>query len=293
MHRKYISMSWALASSKTLAVLLGFGLLANFPLVTLATANPGTSLAESAEITRVRSQAAQYTQAMSEIASIGTTSIKTKDAAERVVDSIRKTDAMLVEGLPKRLTVIALDNRTFKLAIEQETAKFGPKVFRERVTANPQVLFSIRGAAEIKSAIARQLQTDAATLKQTAAYLKRVAQENRQTNNHSNYVRPEPAVEFDPYMSPQGGVGETLIVAALVGAAVLLIGSYAAILAKGHEVPPATEQNPNPVSPVAKCLDEAIARREHCLSTSDAWGDLLCIASYLVDRADCILLPQA
>ena len=271
----------------------GLGMVAHLRLVTPVSAMSPVPVVESTAITRVRSQAAQYTQAMNTIVSLGTTPVRTATDVTRTVAQIKKLDAPLATGFSKRLTVIALDNPTFKQAIQQETAKLGPKIFYDRVLSNPKILLNFRGSSEISQAINRQVQGDVAKLKKTSAYLNQAAALRGRAQNrtatkseliHSNHAS---------MVVPQGGVGEALIIAALVGAAVLLIGSYAAILSKGHEVPPATEDNPNPISPVAKCIDEAIARRDRCLDRSDFWGDLACAAIYLADRADCLFLPQA
>jgi len=256
-------------------------------------------------ITNVRSQAAKYIQAMSVVSSLGTTPVRTATDAAKTVTTITSLDSILKAGFTKRLTQIALDSRTFKQAIEIETARLGPRIFYDRMTSNPKILLNLKGAPEIAQEITRQVQIDAANLKKTSAYLRQAAVMRGRAQN--NWASPQPiflnagyigrdfsgSIEPVPVPTPQGGVGEGLILAAIVGAAVLLIGSYAAILSKGHEVPPATEDNPNPVSPVAKCIDEAIQRRDQCLDKSDVWGDLACAAIYLADRADCLFLPQA
>jgi hypothetical protein len=274
------------------------GAMIHLRLMTPVNAMSTVAVVETAAITRVRAQAAQYTQAMNTIVSLSTTPVRTSTDVTRTVDQIKRLDAPLSSGLPKKLIVIGLDNATFKQAIEREAARLGPKIFYDRVLSNPKILLNFRGSSEISQAINRQVLGDGAKLKKTSAFLSQAAAlRGRAQNNfreNRNVVRAEVIhANHASMVVPQGGVGEGLIITALIGAAVLLIGSYAAILSKGHEVPPATEDNPNPVSPVAKCIDEAILRRDRCLARSDFWGDLACAAIYLADRADCLFLPQA
>lgn len=285
-----------------LCLAMSIAALTNIRLLTSASASATVATDYNTAITSVRIQAAKYTQAMSVISGLGTTPVRTSADAAKTVTTIKNLDSILKAGFPKRLTQIALDNRTFKQAIEIETAKLGPKVFYDRVTSNPRLVLNVKGAPEVSQQITRQVQIDAANLKKTSAYLRQAAVMRGRAHSggspdvpflNASYIAEDPGEFIDPSPMPQGGVGEALIIAAIVSAAVLLIGSYAAILSKGHEVPPATDENPNPVSPVARCIDEAIERRDRCLEKSDVWGDLMCAAIYLADRADCLFLPQA
>lgn len=276
---------------------------AHVRLLTTVNASPALAIDYSTAINNVRIEAAKYSQAMSVISSLGSTPIRTATEAAKTVSTIRSLDSTLKNGFAKRHTQIALDNPTFKKAIEIETAKLGPKVFYDRVTSNPKLLLNFKGAAEIAQAINAQVQSDAARLKKTSSYLRQAAAlrgaaqhhavSSQLTFSNTRYVGRDSSEPIEPMPVFQGGVAEGVIAVALISAAVLLIGSYAAILSKGHEVPPPTEDNPTPVSPVAKCIDEAIQRRERCLARSDVWGDLVCAAIYLADRADCLFLPQA
>jgi len=274
-----------------------------------------------------QTNATKYDTAIRNISALEQAPLKTEADVKRVMDTLQKNeiDDGMVFG--KGFTM-AINNSSFKAGVEAEADRLSLNGVAAQIKNKSLSISKIGGFNDLKTALKRQFDGDAAMLKRVGARLQQAAKQKgislsspgsapktgmasafasgfpgkKSLSNSfistSNYcstpadiLGASPARTNAPPVEPAqiDPVTGSILAGVALGAAAYLISKYAE-----HKVIHDLEDDPDTgVSPTAACRTDAKSARNRCLAKHD--GDFFaqagCWAQYTVDEAACLLLP--
>ncbi|HEU0178147.1 MAG TPA: hypothetical protein VFV58_28120 [Blastocatellia bacterium] len=270
-----------------------------------------------------QTNATKYDTAIRNISALEQAPLKTEADVKRVMDTLQKNeiDDGMVFG--KGFTM-AINNSSFKAGVEAEANRLSPNGVATQIKSKSLSISRIGGFNDLKTALKRQFDGDAATLKRVGARLQQAAKQRGislsspgsapktgmatafasgflgkkslsnsfiSKNNYCSTPADTPARTSAPTVEPAqiDPVTGSILAGVALGAAAYLITKYAE-----HKVIHDLEDDPDTgVSPTAACRTDAKNARNRCLAKHD--GDFFaqagCWAQYTVDEAACLLLP--
>lgn len=288
-----------------------------------------TSTVSATSIDR-RSLAGLYTQAVRDIGSIGSMSIRSEADVKRAISIIRAAKGKLRQGLYSHLIMTAAESSSFKQALinklQAEAAKpefakltraqIGKQFFQTKIRSNSRAFYNSDLGRQATTAIRNKAREDAAAfdraarnLEDSLAKLKPRAQMESDKDRSAlavkrvSYASPganRPAVPtyasaFTEPASPAFVQGwEEILIGALIAAVVVVIAAWGAAKAEDF----GEEDNPDPDggkrTDFEKCMDEADSKADRCEDrcNNDWWCEAGCDAKWLAATGVCILLPQ-
>jgi hypothetical protein len=266
-------------------------------------------------------EAAAWDNAVRGFASVENMPMKTPADVQKVLAVLERSSAGF-KGLHGKTVVLAMNTGAFKTGVEAEAERVTAKGLQLKIRQSPRDVSRLRGFDDAKSAIRRQLQSDSAVLARVSKKLEEASRlrgalpSAPSTESHrlrvarasyhslakaisspasvmqASFSSLNTAMSRLPVEAPvEPGVGEpaavqTGVEAALIAAAILLIGAFAA--RKVIDIEPPDDGGP---SPFAACMNAAESKRDRCLRRGDFFADIQCWAVFGVDTSRCILLP--
>lgn len=279
------------------------------PAKTEAATPPAAAVADTPEMSRIKTGAAAFSNAIRQLSNLP---LSTERDIRQAIEVLKKNDAILRSNYFSRMVQIALDNSTFRRSIESRLAKTSAKELSQQFQRDKEMVQDFPGARQAEQKIREQIRSDAAVLERIGKRLQDVSRNKRAglrerplapavmfakasfLPERSNFTDANPASPGEP-----AAFACEAVCLALIAAAVLLIGAYAA--AKGEDLldkprnPPGDITSPRDNrSDFKVCIDRSYERREACLKgcDKDFWCESGCWGVYTLDMSACVLLPQ-
>jgi hypothetical protein len=274
-----------------------------------------------------QASATKYDTAIRNISALEQAPLKTEADVKKAIDTLQKNefDDAMVFG--KGFTM-AINNSAFKAGVEAEANRLSPNGVAAQIKSKSLSISKIGGFNDLKTALKRQFDSDAAMLKRVGSRLQQAAKQrgisllspgsapktgmasafasgflgkkslynsfistNNSCSTPSDTLGASPSRTNALPVEPAqiDPVTGSILAGVALGAAAYLITKYAE-----HKVIHDLEDDPDTgVSPTAACRTDAKNARNRCLAKHD--GDFFaqagCWAQYTVDEAACLLLP--
>jgi hypothetical protein len=271
----------------------------------------------NAKQTLYQTNGSKYDTAIRNISSLQQAPLKTEADVKKAIEILQKNeiDDSMVFG--KGVT-LAINLSSFKAGVRAEADRLTAKGVVTQIKSKSLSVSRIGGFNDLKSALKRQFDGDAATLKQVGARLQQASKQRgisfsapgsasrigmasafapgllgagARSNQFTSFtlttspVRTEASNTASPQLDPiTGGVLAGIAMAALA----FVIVKYAE--EKAQDI----EENPDTgVSQMGECRSDARRARNRCLNRNEGnfFGQAGCWAQYTVDEAACLLLP--
>jgi hypothetical protein len=281
-----------------------------FPSI-LARANAKQSLQQT--------NAAKYDTAIRNISALEQAPLKTEADVKKAISILQKNeiDDGMVFG--KGFT-LAINVPSFKAGVEAEANRLSPNGVATQIKGKSLAISRIGGFNDLKTALKRQFDGDAAMLKRVGARLQQASKQKGVSLSSpgsapktglasgfaSGFLSKQPLynsfISINDYRSATADTPDASVEPAQIDpitASVLggiALGAAAYLLTKyvEHKVNHDLEDDPDTgVSPTAACRTDAKRTRDRCLSSheGDFFAQAGCWAQYTVDEAACLLLP--
>lgn len=257
----------------------------------------------NAAMSQIRSLSTSYNRGTAQVRRLSNQSLDSKLEIERALSTLKRNRKSLDNGPYPMLVNMALNDPTFKRAVEAQGKRMGYEQFYNQLRKNPSMITKIAGASQLQTKIKSELRRQSGYYKTLGSKLRTVQTRlERRKGRALNFVHSNPyvfslasytrSVPLEDKTSDEACsatitpivFGGTEIVfltplpipaaieAALIAAAVVIIGAAAAaaaVLIKAYvEVKIEDFTDPDDgagVSDYKKCTDEADAKLEDCL----------------------------
>ncbi len=186
----------------------------------------------------------------------------------------------------------AVQERSFQQGVQQAAEREGAQKLADRIRANPRSVMDISGAQAARQRAVAEVSTVAKEFEALGQQLQRAAVAT------TSEVLPSPIWQvgaatgrwIEPVYAPTG-VEEAIIIAALVGAATVIIAAYAQAKAEDFQD---REEKKDTRSDFKKCTDNADAKADRCKRNARGnWFKIAaCNAQWSFDISVCWTFPQ-
>ncbi len=273
-----------------------------------------------------QSNAARYDAAIRNISALEQAPLKTEADVKKAIEILQRNEIEDSMVFGKGFT-LAINHSAFKAGVRAEASRLSPKGVVAQIKSKSLSLSGIGGFNDLKTALKRRFDDDAAMLKRVGARLQQASKQGGVSLWSPNSAPgKDVAATFapglwggkswlDPFISALSHDSTSAdaliasrvrteaahiasaqldpITASVLGgialaAVAFLITKYAEEKAEDLEEDPDTG-----VSQMGECRNKAVARRDACLrkNAGNFFGQAGCWGQYAVDEAACLLLP--
>jgi hypothetical protein len=268
-------------------------------------------------ITSYKTEADRFDAAMRGLAAVERMPLNTEADAKQALAVLQRGSAG-TQALFGKVVSMAINNSAFKSGVEAEVDRVSAKTLHLQARQKSTSVTSLRGFSETASAIRREIEGHAATLRRVGDKLQAAAKRNgaigsapmseprqfviTRADYRSNPQSTAPrlvkasyspltagpvvssSLEAEPFFLT--GIEEALIIGAGV-----VIAAYALRKSLDFSEPEDPGNEEDTRSRFRVCTDNADATRDRCLRNNDFWGDIGCWAKWNVEMARCLVLP--
>ncbi len=322
------NVSNSLALRAAIAVTLSVSLTASArPSPSVSTAASSPASIDLRSQSQFRSEAANYDRALSELSKILNMKLETKGDLTQA-HAIFEREHLNLRFLLSKLVVTALGDSAFtsglmkKVTDQKSAEQFGKELGRD-----PNSIFTVSGAESLKTRMLQSIEADAATLRKVAEKLNQAAERIRKTTGRAGDsqtldgfkpIRASYSTTRLPATPLHGfvarvtlkdlalgyiaaalllyGTGGTVIAGAIAlsGLLSILVAALPALLILEIVENYGTQAGRDAI---AKCMDQAEARRSRCKSDANSAGlftiflYVACDAQWILDAVACQATP--
>lgn len=130
-------------------------------LISVKTTNAQDKQRIEAAKSQIRSAAMQYERAIGQVRMLSSQSLKTRQEVERAISTLQQIRPALDKGPFPNLVNTALNNSTFKRAVEEEAKRVGHERLYQELKRNPSMVLNFTGARQLQSAMKSELRQQA------------------------------------------------------------------------------------------------------------------------------------
>lgn len=122
--------------------------------------------------TQFRTAATQYDRAAGQIRTISTRSLTTRQELDKAISTLQQNRAALDRGPFPKFVNMAVNNATFKRAVEEEAKRVGHENLYQHLKSNPSMVLRFAGATQLQSSMRNELRQQASYFKTLGNNLK-------------------------------------------------------------------------------------------------------------------------